>query len=389
MSRGARAGVRPIDLLREATFGVTVKPVRTLLTIVGITVGIAALVATTGLAATATRVVSERFDDLRAREVRIVGGRVGALPTDIDHRVAQLPGVRSGGVLGPASQRPVPVGSLPLGPRFEVPILPATAGGLDAARATIEGRSFDGMVPAGSMALVGRDLADSLGIVIRSRPVMIFVGDSPISVVGIIEDTVREPELLGAVVVPAGDVVELTGEDDVTVLIDVDPGSARRVASDAPLALAPHDPDLLLAQLLPEARGLRTDVVGELDALGLGISATVLGVAGLAVAATMTLSVLERRREIGLHRALGARPFHVGLRFLTESIVVGAVGGLLGASAGVIVVAVSASIRQVVPVLPVWVPAAAVGVGVAVTVIAGAYPAVRAARLDPIDALRP
>lgn len=383
-----QAGLRVADLATEAAVGVTVKPLRTTLTIVGIAVGVAALVATVGLAATTSRTVSERFDDLRAREVTLAPSPLAALPTDIDERLALLPGVRVGGILGLATARPRPVSAVQFGPSLDIPVVTATPGGLAATRPTIEGRPLDRLMVEQPVVLIGRELAMVLGVVLRPVPTTVFIDGLPFTVIGIIDRTERETALLGEVVVPLAVAASTWPDSQAGVLIDVEPGAAQRVAEDAPLAIRPESPASLQAQLMPEARGLRTDIAGELDALGLAISGTVLGVAGLAVAATMTLSVLERRREIGLHRALGARPIHVGLRFLTEATLIGMVGGVIGASSGVIVVSLLAHSRGATPALPSWATFSSVALGLVIALLAGAYPAYRAARLDPIEALR-
>ncbi len=382
------SGLRLIDLLTEAGVGITLKPLRSGLTILGVAVGVAALVATVGLAATTSRAVSERFDDLRAREVTIAPSPAGALPADLDRRLDALPGVEVGGVLGPATTRSRPVGTLRFGPVLDIPIVMATPGGLAATRPIITGRSLDRILSDQPVALVGGEVATALGIRLRPAPTTIFIDDVPFTVVGIIERTERRTSLKGEVVVPMTVAVSMWPDPQAAILIDVEPGAAQQVAATAPLVIRPDDPTGLETQLMPEARRLRTDIAGELNALGVAISGTVLAVAGLAVAATMTLSVLERRREIGLHRALGARPVHLGLRFLAEAAMIGVTGGMIGAASGVIIVTLTARSRDATPAIPGWTPPAAVALGIIITLLAGAYPAYRAARLDPIDALR-
>ncbi|MFV1970342.1 MAG: ABC transporter permease [Acidimicrobiia bacterium] len=383
-----RTGLRMADLAAEAAVGITVKPLRSILTVVGIAVGVAALVATVGLAATTTRVVSERFDDLRAREVTLVANRLEYLPSDVEERLAALPGVKVGGILGPATARARPVSATRVGPSVNVPIVAATPGGLAATRPTITGRSLDRVLPGQRVVLLGAEVAEALGVLPRTSLTTVFIDDVPFTVIGIIDRAERETSLTASAVVPLTVAVEMWPDPQATVLIDVEAGAALEVAATASLALRPDDPASLETRLMPEARRLRSDIAGELDALGLAVSATVLGVAGLAVAATMTLSVLERRREIGLHRALGARPFHIGLRFLTEATIIGTIGGVLGASSGIVVVALAGMARNATPTIPGWTPSVAVALGLAIALVAGAYPAYRAARLNPIDALR-
>lgn len=383
-----RTGLRMTDLAAEAAVGIAVKPLRSVLTVVGIAVGVAALVATVGLAATTTRVVSERFDDLRAREVTLVARGPADLPPDVDERLAALPGVKIGGILGPATAQARPVSATHGGPSVNVSVVAATPGGLAATRPSIVGRSLDRILPGHRVALLGGDLAEALGVRPRTSPTTVFIDDVPFTVIGLIDRTERETGLTAEVIVPISVAVEMWPDPQAIVLIDVEAGAALEIAATAALILRPDDPASLETRLMPEARRLRSDIAAELDALGLAVSATVLGVAGLAVAATMTLSVLERRREIGLHRALGARPFHIGLRFLTEATFIGTIGGILGASSGIVTVALVGTARDAIPTIPAWTPPIAVALGLAIALVAGVYPAYRAARLNPIDALR-
>ena len=103
----------------------------------------------------------------------------------------------------------------------------------------------------------------------------------------------------------------------------------------------------------------------------------------------MTLvSVIERIGEIGLRRALGAGRRHIALQFLTESTILGVVGGIVGAALGILLIVAVSAVQQWTPVLEPWVPLAAPLLGALVGLLAGLYPALRAASMEPVDALR-
>jgi putative ABC transport system permease protein len=123
-------------------------------------------------------------------------------------------------------------------------------------------------------------------------------------------------------------------------------------------------------------------------ALFLGLGAVALFVGGVGIANMMVISVLERRSEIGLRRALGATKRHIWGQFLTESALVGLLGGLAGIGLGVVATAVYASSRGWAVVVPGYALAGGLAAALLIGALAGLYPAIRAARMSPTEALR-
>jgi putative ABC transport system permease protein len=122
--------------------------------------------------------------------------------------------------------------------------------------------------------------------------------------------------------------------------------------------------------------------------LFLGLGAVALLVGGVGIANVMVISVLERRSEIGLRRALGAAKGHIRLQFLAESLMLAAVGGAAGVALGSLITVVYAANRGWAAVVPWYVPFGGVALAIAIGAVAGLYPAMRAARLAPTEALR-
>ena len=125
-----------------------------------------------------------------------------------------------------------------------------------------------------------------------------------------------------------------------------------------------------------------------MNALFLALGGVSLLVGAIGIANVTLVSVLERTGEIGLRRALGATRRHIALQFLTESVALGALAGVLGTSLGVLAVVTVSATREWSPVLDSWLPFAAPVLGAAIGLVAGTYPAWKASSTEPIAALR-
>lgn len=215
--------------------------------------------------------------------------------------------------------------------------------------------------------------------------------NQPFTVTGIIEDTERKADLLLSVVVPRTTAEKIWGPPDggsATMLVSTELGAAQQVARLAPTALRPDHPEYLKALPPPDPRMLRSSVGDDLNQLFMLLAGICLVIGAVGIANTTLVSVLERTGEIGLRRALGARARHITLQFLAESGVLGALGGLVGTSLGVVTVVGVAVARGWTPVVHPATAAVAPVIGLVTGVLAGLYPAWRASRVQPAEALR-
>jgi macrolide transport system ATP-binding/permease protein len=393
------------DLLSEAIAGMLARPARMALTVLGIVIGMAALVATIGLTRTAGNRIISQFDQLAATELFItarpgaVSGLVDprAIPWDAPERLARLNGVVAAGMLSEVNVHEALIRASPVvdpvnQTAFRLAVRAASPELFRAVRAELaSGRLLDeGHSSRGDrVAVLGPDAARRLGINDVERAPAIYIGDELYLVIGVLRDVVRRPELLGSVIIPTGtarQLFRLLGPE--MVVVETKIGAASLIATQAQMALRPDDPRTLRVQLPLEPRRVRDEVQTDLNVMFLLLGGLSLAVGALGIANITLVGVMERTAEIGLRRAIGATRRHIAKQFLLESASMGVVGGLLGASAGVLIVVGVSAYQVWTPVLDPLAPLLAPAIGGTIGLLSGVYPALRAARLEPAEAVR-
>ncbi|MGH9023712.1 MAG: ABC transporter permease [Acidimicrobiia bacterium] len=392
-------------MIDETAASLMARPGRLILTTIGTVIGIAALVATLGLAATAGNHIVTRFDELAATEVVIEPASstapnqpsINLLPWDAQERLERLNGVAAAGTLSSVGGLIGDVRAVELNdplrpPMPQTPVRSASAGLVAAVRGTLAtGRWFDQGHSDRSepVAVIGGTLAEKLGVGGLTQRPAIFVGDQAFTVIGILESVRREHQLLDSVILPDGTAQELFGlERPEKVYVDTEVGAARLIASQSPLALVPENPGTVVARVPREPALVKARVTSDVQALLLLLGCLSLVVGGIGIANTTLVSVMERRGEIALRRSLGAQRRRISCQFLIESAAVGLLGGMVGAAVGVVITVSVAAAKSWTPVLQPWAPLVGTAFGALIGLLAGGYPAIRASHLEPITVLR-
>ena len=397
-ARRSRLSLR--DLVGEAAAAITRRPGRSLLTALGTVAGVGAFVATTGLATTARAQVGNSFDALKATEVTIIDADADGtnpFPADTTAQLTRLNGVNHAGRWWTIDNKTLDPRAIatPTSPApSEMPVIAADPDAIWAARPQLsDGVIFDRWHDDRSqpVAVLGRQAAQLLGITRVDNQPAVFIGNTGYTVVGILDDVARNQGLLSAVIVPAGTAVRGIPTSDQTsymVLVDVDPGAADLIGTQAPDALRPDQPDRLQALVPPDPRQLREQIESDVTTLLYGLAGLALLVGMIGIANTTLVAVMERRTEIGVRRALGARRHHIAAQFLTESAALGTLGGVLGASLGIVVTVAVAAARDWTTTLDPLYTLTAPAAGLFAGLLAGLQPAWRASRITPASALR-
>ena len=391
------------DLTNESIAGLFARPGRMVLTVFGTVIGLAALVATLGLSRTAGNRIVGRFDELAATEIVVTprpsasGPIIAALPWDAPERLSRLNGVAAVGNLSTLDVGSRLVAASPVSDpqnqtRFKLTVSAASPGLFRAVRAQLRtGATIDAAhsARADRVAVLGPNAADRLGLTRVDQLPAITIGDDIYLVIGILDGVARQPDLLGAVIIPEGTAKHYYRLDHPgLVVVETDIGATTLVSQQIPLALRPDNPRTLRVVSPPEPQRVRDAVKSDLNLLFLILGGVSLLVGAIGIANVTLVSVIERTGEIGLRRALGASRRHVGQQFLLESTTMGFVGGILGASLGVLIVVMVSAYQSWTPVLDPIAPFLAPVVGGLTGLVSGTYPAIRATRLAPVDALR-
>lgn len=397
-----------IDLVNEGIGAILHRAVRSVLTALGIAVGVLSLTAMIGLTASAGASISEEFDVLKATRVEITGpSALDEYATMIDEaalrRVGGLNGVLAAGARltsvdgAPGVSLLRPSGNAGIG-SHSTPALPLSVVGVHGDTLAAEGalvvagRSFDvGHMSRGdAVVLLGRIAAVQLGLRNVNGETLIYLDGRPFLVLGIVDSPDVASSVPLSVIMPLA-TARSTGIaaafGSPTVVIRTRPGAADRVGQEAPIALDPAQPEQLSAAVPPSPKTLEGAVERATKLQLLALAAVSIVVGAMGVSNTTLVGVMERRHEIGVRRSVGATTLAIVAQFLIESALLGLLGGVVGMLLGFAVTLGVAAASGWTAVAPLWLLGLGPVLGLLVGLTAGAYPAARAARIEPVAAL--
>ena len=405
------------DAAAEAVAGIVQRPGRSVLTMLGTVLGVGAFVAVLGLTATGAGQISHQFTVLEDTTVTVADNGPAndvappgtyppiGFPPDADAIAEHIRGVAAAGVWWPVA--------LPQGTNFSasqalsgvtsqtVDLLAASPGAVKAMDLTmVAGSQLSAYEndTAQHVAMLDAVTASTLGISparLASHPA-VFVNGIAYTIVGVYSSAQRVVSGGSGMLIPENTALADYGNpepgigtyEEAQMVIATKTGAAQEVAREIAAAELPTGPHRLVVTPPQSPLKLQGEVNGDLAGLFLILALISLLIGAVGIGNTTLVAVLERTGEIGVRRSVGARPRHIAAQFLAESMALGTLGGLIGTCIGVGIVVIFAATKNWTAVLnPVYTLPAPL-IGTVVGLLAGAYPALRAARTSPLEALR-
>ncbi len=384
------------DLLRVGSIGLRTRRLRAALSAVGIAIGIASMVAVVGISESSRSDLVATLDRLGTNLLTVSAGQGlfdagSGLTADARPMIGRIGAVEQVASVTAVDANVYRTDLVPEEESGGISVVAADVNLLATLGASVQsGRFLDAATAAYPATVLGAIAAARLGIARADGTQRVWLGDEWFVVVGILAPVELAGDLDRAAVVGLPMAQARLGADDQpsTLYVRARPAQIDAVADVLPATARPDAPEEVEVARPSDALEARAAVDESLAALLVGLGAVALLVGGVGIANVMVIAVLERRQEIGLRRALGARRVHITGQFLCESLLLAGLGGLVGVSLGALVTAAYAWSRGWSAALPVPYLVAALVAALVIGAIAGLYPALRAARLAPTEALR-
>lgn len=393
-ARPARARLGGVDLLRLGVFGLRTRPGRVVLSALGIAIGIAAMIAVVGISSSSKAELDQVLDALGTNVLTATQaqgfGDAPPLPATALESAMRQDDVQSAAAVGTVKDGAVYRNEFIAAPETKgIGVMAAWGDVPEVLGGTLaSGRWIDDSDGAPDQVVLGAAAAESLGIDRVRSDTRVWMGGQWVQVVGILRPIQLAEDLDNQVFVPRGLATELGFDGAPTaVYTRVDPSRVAPARDVLANAISPGSPQDVGVTRPSDALAAKDATDDSFTGLLVGIGGVALLVGGIGVANTMVITVLERRAEVGVRRALGARRRNIRDQFLVESLLLSFLGGVAGVVIGV-GVTVAFALAQGWPVaIPLWAVGGGLGATVVIGGVSGWYPAARAARIPPTSAL--
>lgn len=395
-SRLKPARLRPSDVARVGAAGLRTRPLRVFLSALGIAIGIAAMISVVGIATSSREDLNRQLarlgtNLLRAAPGQSIFGDQSHLPDEAIAMIGRIGPVTSVTATGVVPNTHVYRNDhIPSGETGSIAVLAARTDLLGTVGASLAGGTWLNSATSAYPAVVlGAKAADRLGIGPGATGVQVWLGGQWFTVVGVLAPVPLAPELDTAALVGWPVAAARLSFDGypTTVYTRARDDAVTDVQAVLAATANPEHPNEVNVTRPSDALAARQAANDTLSGLLLGLGAVALLVGGVGVANTMVISVLERRAEIGLRRSLGATRGQIRLQFLVESLLLAVLGGAGGVLVGIGLTSAYALYKAWPSVVPAWASVGGVVATVIIGAVAGIYPAWRAARLSPTEAL--
>ncbi len=384
----------PGDLFRLGVFGLRTRPTRVVLSALGIAIGIAAMLAVVGISTSSKAALDRVLDTLGTNVLTVTQaqgfGDPPPLPETAVDSAARQDDVQAAAGVGRVEGGAVYRNGLV--PAVETKGLGVSAVWGDVPRVLngrlVSGRWIDPAASAPDQVVLGATAASTLGIDRADTDSRVWMDGRWVQVVGVLAPLQLAPDLDTQVFVPRALAASLGFDGHPTaVYTRVDPERVTEARAVLGAVVSPSSPQDVAVTRPSDALAAKNATDQSFTGLLVGIGGVALLVGGIGVANTMVITVLERRAEVGVRRALGARRRNIRDQFLVESLLLSTIGGLVGVVIGV-GVTVAFAVGQGWPVaVPLWAVGGGLGATVLIGGLTGLYPAARAARIPPTSAL--
>ncbi len=383
------------DVLRVGAAGLRTRPARVFLSALGIAIGIGAMVSVVGISASSQEMLNRELAALGTNLLRVgpgdsLTGEPSHLPESAIAMIDRIPPILSVTATGDVDARVYRNDLVAPGQTGGISVLAARTDLLATVGGSVSSGAFLTDATAAFPAVVlGSGAAQRLGVGAAGPDQLVWLGGEWFGVVGVLHPVPLAPELDSAALIGWPIAQAELGFDGhpTTIYTRSREDSVEAVRAVLAATANPERPSEVAVERPSDALAAVRATDATLGALLLGLGAVALVVGGVGVANTMVISVLERRGEVGLRRALGATRGQIRLQFLAESLLLSALGGLGGTLLGILVTGAYAAIQGFPVVVPAWATVGGVVVTLLIGGVAGLYPAIRAARLAPTEAL--